>query len=87
MQTLSDDTHTYTIIDNDKPNIDFNTISSNGDESVSSADLTVDLSATYTENVSVDCVVTGTALDQVLITLWLMEHSQLLLVKKLELLQ
>ena len=42
-----DDTHTYTIIDNDKPNIDFNTISSNGDESVSSADLTVDLSATY----------------------------------------
>ena len=56
-----DDTHTYTIIDNDKPNIDFNTISSNGDESVSSADLTVDLSATYTENVSVDYVVTGTA--------------------------
>ena len=57
----SDDTHTYTINDNDKPNIDFNTTSSSADESVSSADLTVDLSATFSQNVTVDYVVTGTA--------------------------
>ena len=57
----SDDAHTYTINDNDKPNIDFNTTSSSADESVSSADLTVDLSATYNQNVTVDYVVTGTA--------------------------
>ena len=57
----SDDAHIYTITDNDKPNIDFNTTSSNGDESVSSADLTVDLSATYTQNITVDYVITGTA--------------------------
>ena len=57
----SDDTHTYTINDNDKPNIDFNTISSSGDESVSSADLTVDLSAAFNQNITVDYVVTGTA--------------------------
>ena len=57
----SDDTHIYTITDNDKPNIYFNTISSSGDESVSSAALTVDLSATYTQNITVDYVVTGTA--------------------------
>ena len=83
----SDDTHTYTIIDNDKPNIDFNTISSNGDESVSSADLTVDLSAAYTQNVTVDYVVTGTATGSGIDYTLLMEHFQLLLVKKLELLQ
>ena len=57
----SDDTHIYTINDNDKPNIYFNTISSSGDESVSSASLTVDLSATYTQNITVDYAVTGTA--------------------------
>ncbi len=57
----SDDTHTYTITDNDKPNIEFNTTSSSGDESVSSTALTVDLSATYTQNITVDYVVTGTA--------------------------
>ena len=48
-------------MDNDKPNIDFNTTSSSGDESVSSAALTVDLSATYTQDVTVDYAVTGTA--------------------------
>ena len=57
----SDDAHTYTITDNDKPNIDFNTISSNGDESVSSKDLTIDLSAAYSQNITVDYAVTGTA--------------------------
>ncbi len=57
----SDDTHIYTITDNDKPNIYFNTISSSGDESVSSASLTVDLSATYTQDITVDYLVTGTA--------------------------
>ena len=57
----SDDTHIYTITDNDKPNIYFNTISSSGDESVSSASLNVDLSATYTQDITVDYVVTGTA--------------------------
>jgi len=57
----SDDTHIYTIIDNDKPNIDFNTLNSSGDESVSSTALTVDLSATYTHNITVDYAVTGTA--------------------------
>ena len=57
----NDTTHVYTIMDNDKPNIDFNTTSSSGDESVSSAALTVDLSATYTQDVTVDYVVTGTA--------------------------
>ncbi len=57
----SDDTHIYTIIDNDKPNIYFNTISSSGDESVSSASLNVDLSATYTQDITVDYLVTGTA--------------------------
>ena len=50
----SDDTHIYTITDNDKPNIYFNTISSSGDESVSSASLDVDLSATYTQDITVD---------------------------------
>ena len=57
----SDNTHIYTITDNDKPNIDFNITNSSGDESVSSAALTVDLSATYTQNITVDYTVTGTA--------------------------
>ena len=42
----SDDTHTYTINDNDDaPVVDFNATSSNGAESTSSKALTVDLSA------------------------------------------
>ena len=43
------------------PTIAFNTTASNGDESVSSADLAVDLSAKSGLNVTVDYVVTGTA--------------------------
>ena len=58
----SDDTHTYTINDNDNaPVVDFNTTSSNGAESVSSKALTVDLSAASSKNVTVDYAVTGTA--------------------------
>ena len=65
----SDDTHIYTITDNDKPNINFNTTSSSGDESVSSKALTIDLSATYTQNITVDYGVTGTATGSEQITL------------------
>ena len=58
----SDDTHTYTINDNDDaPVVDFNTTSSNGAESTSSKALTVDLSAASSQNVTVDYAVTGTA--------------------------
>ena len=58
----SDDAHTYTITDNDNPPVvDFNTTSSNGAESVSSKAITVDLSASSIQNVTVDYVVTGTA--------------------------
>ena len=58
----SDDVHTYTITDDDsKPTVDFNTISSNGAESVSSKAITVDLSAVSSENVTVNYSVTGTA--------------------------
>ena len=58
----SDDTHTYTINDNDSaPVVDFNTTSSSGAESVSSKALTVDLSAASSKNITVDYVVTGTA--------------------------
>ncbi|MEC8798206.1 MAG: Calx-beta domain-containing protein [Pseudomonadota bacterium] len=58
----SDDTHTYTITDNDSaPVVDFNTTSSSGAESVSSKALTVDLSAVSSQNVTVDYAVTGTA--------------------------
>ena len=54
--------HTYTITDNDgAPVVDFNETSSNGAESVSSKALTVDLSATSGQNVTVDYAVTGTA--------------------------
>ena len=58
----SDSVHTYTISDNDDaPVVDFNTTSSSGAESVSSKALTVDLSASSTQNVTVDYAVTGTA--------------------------
>ena len=58
----SDSVHTYTIIDNDNPPmVDFNATSSSGAESVSSASLTVDLSAASSQNVTVDYAVTGTA--------------------------
>ena len=58
----SDNVHTYTINDNDiGPEVDFNITSSSGVESISSAGLTVDLSAVSGQNVTVDYVVTGTA--------------------------
>ena len=58
----SDDAHIYTITDNDSaPVVDFNTTSSSGAESSSSADLTVDLSAASSQDVTVDYAVTGTA--------------------------
>ena len=58
----SDSVHTYTITDNDDaPTIDFNLTSSSGAESVSSASLTVDLSAASSQDVTVDYGVTGTA--------------------------
>ena len=57
-----DSVHTYTITDNDNaPSVDFNTTSSSNAESVSSADLTVDLSAASGQNVTVNYAVTGTA--------------------------
>ena len=59
----SDSVHTYTITDNDNPPvIDFNATSSSGAESVSSADLTVDLSAVSGQSVTVNYAVTGTCL-------------------------
>ena len=58
----SDSVHTYTINDNDNtPVVDFNATSSSGAESVSSTDLTVDLSAASGQDVTVDYAVTGTA--------------------------
>ena len=58
----SDSVHTYTITDNDNPpTVDFNTTSSSNAESVSSADLTVDLSVASGQNVTVNYAVTGTA--------------------------
>ena len=58
----SDSVHTYTITDNDNPPvIDFNATSSSGVESVSSTDLTVDLSAVSGQSVTVNYAVTGTA--------------------------
>ncbi len=54
--------HTYTITDNDAaPTITFNTASSNGLESISSANLQVDLSAISGLTATVDYTVTGTA--------------------------
>ena len=58
----SDSIHTYTITDNDDtPTIDFNTTSSSGAESISSKAITVDLSGSSGEIVTVDFAVTGTA--------------------------
>ena len=58
----SDSVHTYTITDNENtPTVDFNTTSSSGAESVSSKAITVDLSGTSSQNVTVDYAVTGTA--------------------------
>ena len=54
--------HTYTITDDDPtPTIYFNSTASNGDESVSSAALLVDLSAASGLTVTVDYIVSGTA--------------------------
>ncbi len=59
----NDNVHTYTINDNDDaPTIDFNTTTSSGVESVSSAGLTVDLSGASSKNITVDYVVTGSAI-------------------------
>ncbi len=58
----SNDAHTYTIVDNDNPPVvQFNATSSNGAESSSSTDITVDLSAASSQNVTVNYAVTGTA--------------------------
>ena len=58
----SDSVHTYTITDNDNaPVVDFNSTSSSGAESTSSKAITVDLSASSAQNVTVDYAVTGTA--------------------------
>ena len=58
----SDNVHTYTINDNDSaPVVDFNTTNSSGVESVSSAGLTINLSAASGLNVTVDYAVSGTA--------------------------
>ena len=56
-----DSVYTYTIADNDNPTVEFNTISSNGAESVSSAAITVDLSGAFSQTVTVNYTVTGTA--------------------------
>ena len=58
----SDDTHIYTINDNDNaPVVDFNETSSSGDENSASKALTVDLSAASGQDVTVNYAVTGTA--------------------------
>ena len=58
----SDSVHTYTINDDDNPPVvDFNATSSSDAESVSSANLAVDLSAASSQDVTVDYAVTGTA--------------------------
>ncbi|HUW81944.1 MAG TPA: Calx-beta domain-containing protein, partial [Phycisphaerae bacterium] len=52
--------HTYTINDNDLyPSVDFDLVSSSGDESVATVNLSVSLSAAYDEAVTVDFAVTG----------------------------
>ena len=54
--------HTYTINDDDNPPVvDFNATSSSDAESVSSANLAVDLSAASCHDVTFDYAVTGTA--------------------------
>ncbi|MDC0130232.1 hypothetical protein OAI52_07200, partial [Gammaproteobacteria bacterium] len=58
----SDAVHTYTIADDDgQPTVDFNTTSSTGAEDISSAAITVDLSAASSNNITVNYAVTGTA--------------------------
>ena len=58
----SDDVHTFTILDPlVAPDIEFADSSSSGAESVSSKDLTIQLSASSGSNVTVDYGVTGTA--------------------------
>ena len=57
----SDDTHTYTITDNELPIINFNATSSSGLESTSSAAITVGLTSAHNSNITVDYTVTGTA--------------------------
>ena len=53
-------THTYTINDNDAPpTVQFNAISSSGSESVSPANIQVDLSSVAGQDVTVDYSVTG----------------------------
>ena len=65
----SDNIHTYTITDNDNPPVvDFNTTSSTGAESVSPKDITVNLSAASSQNVTVNYAVTGTATGRAPIT-------------------
>jgi len=52
--------HTYTINDNDAlPSVEFDLISSSGDESLTPASLAVSLSAAYVQTVTVDYAVTG----------------------------
>ena len=58
----SNSVHTYTITDNDNPPVvQFNAPSSNGAESSSSTDITFDLSAASSQNVTINYAVTGTA--------------------------
>ncbi|MEM9338717.1 MAG: BspA family leucine-rich repeat surface protein, partial [Bacteroidota bacterium] len=59
----TNDVHTYTIIDNDATTttIAFDATTSNGDESVPTANLAVSLSEVSGKDVSVDYAVTGTA--------------------------
>ena len=58
----NDNAHTFTIIDNDTtPIINFSAPTSNGDESITSVALNLDLSVAPTQNVTLDFAVTGTA--------------------------
>ena len=59
----SDKVHTYTITDNDSaPIVDFEATSSSQAESVSTKNVTVNLSAVSAQNVTVDYAVTGLSL-------------------------
>ena len=58
---MPDNTGRATITDNDAATLDFNTASSSGAESVSSASLQVDLSTQSASAITVDYAVTGTA--------------------------
>ena len=58
----TDIAHTFTINDNDTtPVVDFSSSSSSGVESITSAGITLDLSAVSAQNVTVNYAVTGTA--------------------------